>query len=147
MVGYTHQIKNYDCGTTAFRNSMLILGHELSWEECKVLVGTTARGGTTKIGMARGIRSMGFTPVIYRQRDDCLAWRWMKRWCESLPIITLVDLDSHWVLTHGVVDSKVLVIDPTLGINPGENGTYLYCKDEMLFRWKSKELYAIRISR
>jgi predicted double-glycine peptidase len=146
-VGFVHQTKNYDCGLAVFRNVLLLNGIDLSKDECKELVGTTYRGGTTKVGMVRGIKSMGLKPVIYRTRDDDLAWRWMKRHCESQSIVTLVDLDAHWVLSHGIVDGKVMVIDPTLGIKPDENGTYLYSKDDLLFRWKNKEFYAIKVSK
>lgn len=143
----TVQTRNYDCGLTAYGNAMRIMGVDLSWDECKALVGTTSRGGTTRAGMIRGIESSGFDAVAYKQRKTEPSWRWIRKWLKTNPVILLVDDDQHWVLAAGNSNGHVIIIDPTADVKKAQNGVLLMDKTDLSFRWKHAVHYAILVKR
>lgn len=147
MGAFGYQRKNYDCGLHAFSNAVKVFGIELSYDEAKRLVGTTARNGTCKTGILQGVAELGLNATEYTQKNNDAAWRWLLKHSETHPIIVLVDFDQHWATITGRIKNKVIMIDPTANFGKGENGAYVLNKTDMLWRWRSKTNYAIRISR
>lgn len=147
MTSLVYQVNDYSCGTVSFMNAARILGLEYSYDDAKVLVKTTSRGGTSKVNLVRGIRDAGLRAVIYRQPHEEAAWKWLRYWVDSAPVILLVDDRQHWALAHGKSNGSIILIDPTADVKKSENGVYILSRSDLMWRWRDSTCYAIRVTR
>jgi ABC-type bacteriocin/lantibiotic exporter with double-glycine peptidase domain len=147
MTALTLQLDNFSCGAVAFQNAMKVMGEEYDIDSARDMVGTTKKKGTSKAGLVRGVEKAGYKAVVYRQRNGDLAWRWLRKWSPTNPVILLVDGNEHWLLAHGKSNGSVIIIDPTVEIKKKENGVFLLDKEDTLFRWKHAIHYAVLVKR
>ena len=151
MAQYFYQINGWECGSRSIQNALSTLGAEVSREDIASLAGTDRVVGTTKRGIVRAIKSLGFNATIYKTRNQDNGWRWLKRNAASWPIIALVDMGCHWATFISVTADRVILVDPSqyqTKKSPDFTGTFCYTKAEALDRWEyNGTFYAILVKR
>lgn len=139
------QQDRYSCGAISLANAIQIIGGELSVDDAKKIAGTTYRNGTTRVGIMRGVRSLGYKATPYHTRNPDHAWKWIKKHSRTCPLISLVDHHGHWLVIFSMGEN-VVTIDGSP--NNGENGVTVVTKQDTLERLGHLgHYYLIRVSR
>ncbi len=148
MGAFQSQPNNYSCGIMVTFNVLNALGITASYDDIKHLSGCTARMGTTRKGVLRALKGLGADGTPYRTTNPENAWKYVRRWASSSPLVLLVDNHQHYFAITGMMGDRVIVVDSGARIKGNEFGAFPYTKSELLERWIHRgACYAIRVSK
>jgi hypothetical protein len=148
MGAFQSQPNGYSCGVLVVSNALNALGIPASYEDIKRVSGCTSRYGTTREGVIRALVEFGATGTPYRTRKPDNAWKFVRRWAATTPLICLVDSYQHYFLVSGVIGDRVMVVDSGAYITGNEMGAFPYDKQQFLDRLVHRGMcYLIRVSK
>lgn len=129
------------CGPASLQYALHALGKEMSQELIAKKTGTTIKNGVDPIGIERFIKSIGYKPLVFSNKEPLKTLQTLNEGIKNnkQAIIDFIDGDSlekdgHYSVFEGMNKGNVKLWDPSGGKNRSIQ------LDDFITHWKDKTI-------
>lgn len=123
---------NNTCGAYAVLNAINALDGIADYDTVARLAGTSFKNGTSRRGIQRALKELGYSHAPYFTRNADNGWRWLYKNAHDAPIVILTDDYGHYCTVTGTMNSHVILVDPSVS---KDKNVFVLSRGDLLSRW------------
>lgn len=133
MGAMLNQHANNICGPYSVLNALSALDFNVDYDTVARLAGTSCKNGTSRRGIQRALKELGYSHAPYFTRNADNAWRWLYTNAHNMPIVILTDAYGHYCTITGTMNSHVVLVDPS--VSDYNKNVFILSRGDLLSRW------------